>query len=68
MTDPDMIGLAYGALVALGGFIGLVKAGSIPSFVAGFSFGALAGYGAYQQNHYLVGSRFSFLGNNSFCV
>ncbi|XP_032039011.1 transmembrane protein 14C-like [Aythya fuligula] len=45
----DWVGLGYAALVASGGIIGYVRAGSVPSLAAGLLFGGLAGLGAYQQ-------------------
>lgn len=44
----DYVGYGYAALVATGGIVGYVKAGSVPSLAAGFLFGGLAGVGAYQ--------------------
>ncbi|XP_077480443.1 transmembrane protein 14C [Stigmatopora argus] len=44
----DWVGYGYAALVASGGVIGYVKAGSVPSLAAGLVFGGLAGVGAYQ--------------------
>ncbi|MBN3298972.1 transmembrane protein 14C [Amia ocellicauda] len=44
----DWVGFGYAALVASGGIIGYVKAGSVPSLAAGLVFGGLAGLGAYQ--------------------
>ncbi|XP_043920909.1 transmembrane protein 14C [Protopterus annectens] len=44
----DWIGFGYAALVASGGVLGYVKAGSVPSLAAGLLFGSLAGLGAYQ--------------------
>ncbi|KAM4706385.1 transmembrane protein 14C [Rhinophrynus dorsalis] len=46
----DWIGYGYAALVASGGIIGYVKAGSVPSLSAGLFFGSLAGLGAYQMS------------------
>ncbi|XP_030064947.1 transmembrane protein 14C-like [Microcaecilia unicolor] len=47
----DWIGFGYAALVASGGVVGYVKAGSVPSLAAGLLFGSLAGLGAYQISH-----------------
>uniref|UniRef100_A0A8C6WMW7 Transmembrane protein 14C n=1 Tax=Neogobius melanostomus TaxID=47308 RepID=A0A8C6WMW7_9GOBI len=44
----DYVGYGYAALVATGGVVGYVKAGSVPSLAAGLLFGGLAGVGAYQ--------------------
>ncbi|XP_062841674.1 transmembrane protein 14C [Trichomycterus rosablanca] len=44
----DYIGYGYAALIASGGVMGYVKAGSVPSMAAGLLFGGLAGFGAYQ--------------------
>ncbi|XP_008276162.1 transmembrane protein 14C isoform X1 [Stegastes partitus] len=44
----DWVGYGYATLVASGGVIGYLKAGSVPSLGAGLLFGGLAGFGAYQ--------------------
>ncbi|XP_053268896.1 transmembrane protein 14C isoform X1 [Pleuronectes platessa] len=44
----DWVGYGYAALIASGGVIGYVKAGSVPSLAAGLLFGGLSGFGAYQ--------------------
>ncbi|XP_034428630.1 transmembrane protein 14C isoform X1 [Hippoglossus hippoglossus] len=46
--STDWVGYGYAALVASGGVIGYVKAGSVPSLAAGLLFGGLSGFGAYQ--------------------
>ncbi|XP_053198421.1 transmembrane protein 14C [Scomber japonicus] len=47
----DWVGYGYAALVASGGVMGYVKAGSVPSLAAGLLFGGLAGFGAYQVSN-----------------
>ncbi|XP_055509444.1 transmembrane protein 14C-like [Leucoraja erinacea] len=47
-AGTDWPGFGYAALVAAGGLLGYVKAGSVPSLAAGLLFGTAAGIGAYQ--------------------
>ncbi|XP_041108072.1 transmembrane protein 14A isoform X1 [Polyodon spathula] len=44
----DWIGFGYSAAVALGGFLGYKRKGSVMSLIAGFLFGFLSCYGAYR--------------------
>lgn len=44
----DYVAFAYAAIVAIGGIIGFLKAGSVPSLVAGVGSGLLAGLGAQK--------------------
>ncbi|CAG0883983.1 unnamed protein product [Darwinula stevensoni] len=46
----DFLGFGYAAVVAVGGLIGYVKAGSIPSLAAGLAFGGILGAGAYMTS------------------
>jgi len=50
----DIYGLAYGALVAIGGLVGYSKAGSIPSLLSGLGFGGLAAFAGYTRNYLLL--------------
>lgn len=47
----DIITITYAAVVAVGGIIGYVKAGSVISMVMGLSCGGLMGLAAYQTSH-----------------
>src|SRR5688572_23490788 len=56
---PDTISFTFAALIAMGGVIGFVRRGSVASLAAGFAFGAILAFGAYQtsvnpDNYYLT--------------
>jgi len=55
----DYLAYGYASLVAAGGVMGYVKAGSTSSLGMGLLFGAVLAYGAYQtsqnSNNYFVG-------------
>ena len=55
----DYLGYVYAVLIAVGGLVGYVKAGSVMSLVMGLTFGTLAGVGAYRYTNstdqYVVG-------------
>lgn len=59
MVQVDYLAFGYAALVAAGGVVGYVKAGSAASLGMGLLFGSVIAYGAYQTsqnpNSYLVG-------------
>ncbi|XP_068614767.1 transmembrane protein 14A-like [Brachionichthys hirsutus] len=44
----DWIGFCYAAAIALGGFMGYKRKGSVMSLMAGLVFGMLSAYGAYN--------------------
>eukprot|EP00092_Neocalanus_flemingeri_P107818 GFUD01138388.1.p2 GENE.GFUD01138388.1~~GFUD01138388.1.p2 ORF type:complete len:101 (-),score=27.30 GFUD01138388.1:109-411(-) len=46
----DYLGYLYALLIAAGGVIGYLKAGSMMSLVMGLLFGSLAGLGAYRSS------------------
>lgn len=46
----DFFGFGYAAIVATGGIIGYVKAGSAISLAMGLLFGGLSAFGAYQTS------------------
>ncbi|XP_063054577.1 transmembrane protein 14C-like [Engraulis encrasicolus] len=48
--ESDLVGYAYAVLVASGGVIGFVRAGSVASLFAGLLFGAAAWMGAYRRS------------------
>ncbi|XP_035519202.1 transmembrane protein 14A [Morone saxatilis] len=47
----DWIGFGYAAAIALGGFMGYKRKGSVMSLMAGLVFGGLSAYGAYNISH-----------------
>ncbi|PIK44923.1 putative transmembrane protein [Apostichopus japonicus] len=46
----DIVAYGYAAVVALGGIIGFMKAGSVMSLTAGLLFGGAAAFGAMQTS------------------
>jgi uncharacterized membrane protein (UPF0136 family) len=50
----DVLGVVYAGIVAAGGVIGYLKAGSVPSLLAGLVSGLCAGYGAFTSNYYIL--------------
>uniref|UniRef100_A0A8C1RHE0 Zgc:163080 n=1 Tax=Cyprinus carpio TaxID=7962 RepID=A0A8C1RHE0_CYPCA len=44
----DWWGFAYAAALALGGFMGYKRRGSVVSLIAGLFFGSVSAYGAYK--------------------
>ncbi|KAI7805236.1 transmembrane protein 14A [Triplophysa rosa] len=44
----DWLGFAYAAAIALGGFMGYKRKGSVMSLIAGLFFGSVSAYGAYR--------------------
>uniref|UniRef100_A0A672KA63 Transmembrane protein 14C-like n=2 Tax=Sinocyclocheilus grahami TaxID=75366 RepID=A0A672KA63_SINGR len=44
----DWWGFAYAAALALGGFMGYKRKGSVVSLIAGLFFGSVSAYGAYK--------------------
>ena len=51
LTGFNSLGLAYGLLVCGGGIYGYIRSGSVPSIVAGMSFGALSIAGSAELYH-----------------
>ncbi|XP_053291955.1 transmembrane protein 14A [Pleuronectes platessa] len=47
----DWIGFCYAAAIALGGFMGYKRKGSVMSLMAGLVFGGLSAYGAYNVSN-----------------
>eukprot|EP00914_Ancora_sagittata_P012904 GHVO01024930.1.p1 GENE.GHVO01024930.1~~GHVO01024930.1.p1 ORF type:complete len:101 (+),score=11.60 GHVO01024930.1:76-378(+) len=45
----DILGAGYAAVIAAGGIMGYVKAGSTVSMMMGLLFGGVSGFGAYQM-------------------
>jgi len=54
----DYLGFGYALLIAVGGVMGFVKAGSVMSLAMGLIFGVISGIGAYQlsqnPNNYIL--------------
>lgn len=46
----DIVAYLYSAVIASGGIFAYFKVGSVPSLVAGVTFGSLAGFGAYHSS------------------
>ncbi|XP_051504536.1 transmembrane protein 14A-like [Myxocyprinus asiaticus] len=44
----DWLGFAYAAAIALGGFMGYKRKGSVMSLIAGLFFGSLSAFGAFK--------------------
>ncbi|XP_056148431.1 transmembrane protein 14A [Lampris incognitus] len=44
----DWVGFAYAAAIALGGYMGYKRKGSVMSLIAGLVFGGFSAYGAYR--------------------
>ncbi|OCT78401.1 transmembrane protein 14A [Xenopus laevis] len=57
----DWIGFGYAALLAVGGYMGYSRKGSIVSLAAGLTFGLLAGYGAYRVSSDPTDIKISFI-------
>ncbi|KAK9900632.1 transmembrane protein 14C-like protein [Cystobasidium minutum MCA 4210] len=55
-VDLDTLGLAYSGLVAVGGVIGWIKAGSAASLVAGLGSGAAMAYGVQNDKRVALGT------------
>ncbi|KAM9559824.1 transmembrane protein 14A-like isoform 1-T1 [Salvelinus alpinus] len=47
----DWLGFGYAAAIALGGFMGYKKKGSVMSLIAGILFGSMATYGALMISY-----------------
>lgn len=45
----DVFSASYALVVAMGGILGYAKARSVPSLVAGLTFGAVIGAGSYME-------------------
>ncbi|CAH3148982.1 unnamed protein product [Porites evermanni] len=50
MASPDLLSYGFSVIVALGGVIGYMKAGSIPSLAAGLTFGGISAAAAHQTS------------------
>src|SRR4051794_15046498 len=46
----DVLSAGFALIVAAGGVVGFVKAGSVPSLVAGLTFGSVLGVGTYMTS------------------
>lgn len=62
----DLVGVVYAGIVALGGIVGYLKAGSTASFIAGVGSGFVAALGAFNSNFYVLAGKLGVMLNCSF--
>ncbi|KAM4607691.1 transmembrane protein 14A [Polymixia lowei] len=64
----DWFGFSYAAAIALGGFFGYKRKGSVMSLIAGLVFGCLSAYGAYKVSNDQNDIKVSFLASGTLAV
>nr|XP_020458820.1 transmembrane protein 14A [Monopterus albus] len=64
----DWIGFSYAAAIAIGGFMGYKRKGSVMSLVAGLIFGGLSAYGAYNISNDPKDIKLSLLSSGALAV
>ncbi|XP_071375475.1 transmembrane protein 14A [Centroberyx affinis] len=64
----DWLGFGYAAAIALGGFMGYKRKGSVMSLIAGLVFGGMSAYGAFNVSRDPTDIKVSFFASGILAV